>query len=40
MVQLLEILSEYIEDEGYIFRKLIGSTASEVRLYLPAAQRL
>ena len=32
MVQLLEILAEYIEGEGYIYRQLIGSTASEVRL--------
>jgi SNF2 family DNA or RNA helicase len=32
MVKLLEILAEYIEGEGYIFRQLIGSTASEVRL--------
>ena len=32
MVQLLEILAEYIEGEGYIYRQLIGSTASEVTI--------
>ena len=31
MVQLLEILAEYIEEQGYKYNKLVGATSSEVR---------
>ena len=31
MVQLLEILAEYIEEQGYKYHKLIGATASDLR---------
>ena len=31
MVQLLEILAEYIEEQGYKYHKLIGATASDQR---------
>jgi len=36
MVKLLEILAEYIEDEGYKYHKLIGATSSGMRLVTPA----
>ena len=31
MVQLLQILAEYIEDQDYVYRQLIGSTSPDVR---------
>jgi SNF2 family DNA or RNA helicase len=31
MVQLLEILAEYIEEQGYKYNKLVGATSSDVR---------
>jgi hypothetical protein len=31
MVQLLDILEEYVMSKGFIYRKLVGSTSSEER---------